>query len=352
MHLKMKRLTLSILWILAFATATAQEPATMRYGYDYYPLRGNVKMIEAYSASVVEVDGKLAPDTSKYQPAPTIYHFNREGNVEWEEFFRRPRRSTIRIAPKANDIYYKYDQRGNCSERHVISYEDSTRYSHTNIFEYDGCGLLAQSYDLRADGRQIRYEAYKYNRKGQKVKYQYRSKAPQTRNDMEPNPQTRYKYNADGHCVREVHYNLNGEIKKVVKMSYDAQGNLVKKSSIPKIRPNRNGDIVISTGESNSHIVQLYRYDQRGNCINIRTLTNGKKYKNEMVVEREYDEWNNCIKYRNYQINGDSIRHGYTADYQYEYDAHGNWIKRIEFFARDGVFRPKWITLRQISYYE
>lgn len=348
----MKRLTLSILWILAFATATAQEPATMRYGYDYYPLRGNVKMIEAYSASVVEVDGKLAPDTSKYQPAPTIYHFNREGNVEWEEFFRRPRRSTIRIAPKANDIYYKYDQRGNCSERHVISYEDSTRYSHTNIFEYDGCGLLAQSYDLRADGRKIRYEAYKYNRKGQNVKYQYRSKAPQTRNDMESNPQTRYKYNADGHCVREVHYNLNGEIKKVVKMSYDAQGNLVKKSSIPKIRPNRNGDKIISTGESNSHIVKLYRYDQRGNCINIRTLTNGKKYKNEMVVEREYDEWNNCIKYRNYQINGDSIHHGYTADYQYEYDAHGNWTKRIEFFARDGVFRPKWITLRQISYYE
>ena len=348
----MKRLTLSILWILAFATATAQEPATMRYGYDYYPLRGNVKMIEAYSASVVEVNGKLAPDTSKYQPAPTIYHFNREGNVEWEEFFRRPRRSTIRIAPKANDIYYKYDQRGNCSERHVISYEDSTRYSHTNIFEYDGCGLLAQSYDLRADGRKIRYEAYKYNRKGQKVKYQYRSKAPQTRNDMEPNPQTRYKYNADGHCVREVHYNLNVEIKQVVKMSYDAQGNLVKKSSIPKIRPNRNGDIVISTGESNSHIVKLYRYDQRGNCINIRTLTNGKKYKNEMVVEREYDEWNNCIKYRNYQIYGDSIHHGYTADYQYEYDAHGNWIRRIEFFARDGVFRPKWITLRQISYYE
>lgn len=352
MHLQMKRLTLSILWILAFATATAQEPATMRYGYDYYPLRGNVKMIEAYSASVVEVNGKLAPDTSKYQPAPTIYHFNREGNVEWEEFFRRPRRSTIRIAPKANDIYYKYDQRGNCSERHVISYEDSTRYSHTNIFEYDGCGLLAQSYDLRADGRKIRYEAYKYNRKGQKVKYQYRSKAPQTRNDMEPNPQTRYKYNADGHCVREVHYNLNGEIKQVVKMSYDAQGNLVKKSSIPKIRPNRNGDIVISTGESNSHIVKLYRYDQRGNCINIRTLTNGKKYKNEMVVEREYDEWNNRIKYRNYQIYGDSIHHGYTADYQYEYDAHGNWIRRIEFFARDGVFRPKWITLRQISYYE
>lgn len=352
MHLQMKRLTLSILWILAFATATAQEPATMRYGYDYYPLRGNVKMIEAYSASVVEVDGKLAPDTSKYQPAPTIYHFNREGNVEWEEFFRRPRRSTIRIAPKANDIYYKYDQRGNCSERHVISYEDSTRYSHTNIFEYDGCGLLAQSYDLRADGRKIRYEAYKYNRKGQNVKYQYRSKAPQTRNDMESNPQTRYKYNADGHCVREVHYNLNGEIKKVVKMSYDAQGNLVKKSSIPKIRPNRNGDKIISTGESNSHIVKLYRYDQRGNCINIRTLTNGKKYKNEMVVEREYDEWNNCIKYRNYQINGDSIHHGYTADYQYEYDAHGNWTKRIEFFARDGVFRPKWITLRQISYYE
>ena len=352
MHLQMKRLTLSILWILAFATATAQEPATMRYGYDYYPLRGNVKMIEAYSASVVEVDGKLAPDTSKYQPAPTINHFNREGNVEWEEFFRRPRRSTIRIAPKANDIYYKYDQRGNCSERHVISYEDSTRYSHTNIFEYDGCGLLAQSYDLRADGRKIRYEAYKYNRKGQKVKYQYRSKAPQTRNDMEPNPQTRYKYNADGHCVREVHYNLNGEIKKVVKMSYDAQGNLVRKSSIPKIRPNRNGDIVISTGESNSHIVKLYRYDQRGNCINIRTLTNGKKYQNEMVVEREYDEWNNCIKYRNYQINGDSIHHGYTADYQYEYDEHGNWIRRIEFFARDGVFRPKWITLRQISYYE
>lgn len=352
MHLQMKRLTLSILWILAFATATAQEPATMRYGYDYYPLRGNVKMIETYSASVVEVDGKLAPDTSKYQPAPTIYHFNREGNVEWEEFFRRPRRSTIRIAPKANDIYYKYDQRGNCSERHVISYEDSTRYSHTNIFEYDGCGLLAQSYDLRADGRKIRYEAYKYNRKGQKVKYQYRSKAPQTRNDMEPNPQTRYKHNADGHCVREVHYNLNGEIKKVVKMSYDAQGNLVKKSSIPKIRPNRNGDKIISTGESNSHIVKLYRYDQRGNCINIRTLTNGKKYKNEMVVEREYDEWNNCIKYRNYQINGDSIHHGYTADYQYEYDEHGNWIRRIEFFARDGVFRPKWITLRQISYYE
>ena len=348
----MKRLTLSILWILAFATATAQEPATMRYGYDYYPLRGNVKMIEAYSASVVEVNGKLAPDTSKYQPAPTLYHFNREGYVEWEEFFRRPRRATIRIAPKANDIYYKYDQRGNCSERHVISYEDSTRYSHTNIFEYDGCGLLAQSYDLRADGRKIRYEAYKYNRKGQKVKYQYRSKAPQTRNDMEPNPQTRYKYNADGHCVREVHYNLNGEIKQVVKMSYDAQGNLVKKSSIPKIRPNRNGDIVISTGESNSHIVKLYRYDQRGNCINIRTLTNGKKYKNEMVVEREYDEWNNCIKYRNYQIYGDSIHHGYTADYQYEYDAHGNWIRRIEFFARDGVFRPKWITLRQISYYE
>ena len=350
----MKRLTLSILAILAFATAAAQEPATMRYGYDYYPLRGNVKMEKTYSTPIVEVDGKFVPDTSEYQPAPTIYHFNREGNVEWEEFFRRAHGSKIKIAPKANDIYYKYDQRGNCTERRVINYEDSTRYSHINVFEYDDRGLLVQSYDLRTDGRKIRYEAYKYNRKGQKTKYQYRSRAPQTRKDLKPNPQMRYKYNADGHCVREVHYNSLGEVKKVVKMKYDAQGNLVKKSSIPKIKlkPNRDGVIVMSTGESYSHIVNLYRYDERGNCIKIRTFISGNEYNKEMVVDREYDEWDNNIKYRNYQIDGDSISYGYSADYQYEYDSYGNWIKRITIHERDGVFRPARITVREISYYE
>lgn len=347
----MRRFIVFVLAIFALEIATAHQPATLRHGY-HYPLRGNVKQLSEYSQSPVERDGELLPDTITRGYALTIYHFDHAGNVAWEEFFRTPYRAENTTAPKENDIYYVYDERGNCTERRVISYSDSVAHSHIVRYNYDERGRLVESYDQRTDGRKNRYEAYDYNRKGQKIKYQYRNKAPKTRKDIEPNPQTRYKYNADGQCVREVRYNLRGEIREVVKMSYDAQGNLVKRISIPKVRPNRGGDIVISTGESSSHIVKLYRYDRRGNCINIRTFINGDKNKDEMIVEREYDEWNNCTKYRNYHIDGDSIRYGYVADYQYEYDAQGNWIKRTELVERDGVLRPKWISVRQISYYE
>ena len=348
----MKRLTLLILWILAFATATAHQPATMRNGYDYFPLRGAVKHMRHYSSAFFESEGARIYDTIRGGYTMSLYNFDRKGNVMQESYFRAPRDKKSKSVRKECDVYYVYDERGNCTERRTIYQIDSARDSHIVYYAYDKRGHLAESYDLRADGRKIRYNRYKHNRKGQKVKHQYCSSAPASRKDMESNPQMRYKYNADGQCVREVRYNLSGQIREVVKMSYDAQGNLVKRSSIPKVRPNRDGVIIISTGESYSHIVKLYRYDQRGNCINIRTFIDGEEYKDEMVVEREYDEWDNCTKYRNYLLEGDTTRRGDEAYYQYEYDEQGNWIKRIELKESDGKLTPRWITVREISYYE
>jgi hypothetical protein len=53
----MKRLALHIIAILAFATATAHQPATMRNGYEHYPLRSAVKQMRHYSSTISEHDG-------------------------------------------------------------------------------------------------------------------------------------------------------------------------------------------------------------------------------------------------------------------------------------------------------
>ena len=53
----MIRLALHIIAILVIATATAHQPATMRNGYDLYPLRSAVKQMKHYSSTFSEHDG-------------------------------------------------------------------------------------------------------------------------------------------------------------------------------------------------------------------------------------------------------------------------------------------------------
>lgn len=347
----MKRLALHIIAILAFATATAHQPATMRNGYDHYPLRGAVKQMRHYSSTFSEHDGALVPDTANHAYTMSLYEFNRAGDVVQEVFFRTPHRAENKSARKECDLYYVYDERGNCTERRTIYHNDSARYSHIVYYTYDDRGLLTESYDLRTDGRKISYNRYKYNRKGQKVEHQSRYSAPASHKELTPYPQTRYKYNAAGQCSKEITINNLGEVKGITKMTYNDRGNLIRIKRVPRssAKPQK-GYIIMSSGNEFSRRVGIYRYDERGNKIESLSLSHNKS--TDIKVEREFDEWDNCTRYRRYYTQNDTTRLVESLATQYEYDEQGNWIKRINLKEIDGKFRPNWITVREIVYYE
>lgn len=346
----MKQLAFLTIAILAIATAAAHQPATMRNGYDHYPLRGAVRQMKHYTSIASERDGALVPDTISHAYTMSLYEFNREGNVVHELFFRTPHHDSSTSARKECDVYYVYDERGNCTERRTIYHNDSARYSHIVYYTYDDRGLLTESYDLRTDGRKISYNRYKYNRKRQKVAHQSRSSAPASHKELTPYPQTRYKYNAAGQCSKEIAINSLGEIKGITKMTYDDRGNLIRRKRVPRSNAKPKKGYIIMSGNEFSRGEGIYRYDERGNKIESRSISHNKS--GDLKVEREFDEWNNCTKYRLYQIKNDSLHLSESLAYQYEYDEQGNWIKRIALKEIDGKFRPGMITVREIVYYE
>ena len=109
----MKRLAFLTIAILAIVTAAAHQPATMRNGYDHYPLRGDVRQMKHYTSIASERDGALVPDTISHAYTMSLYEFNREGNVVHELFFRTPHHDSSTSARKECDVYYVYDEQGN-----------------------------------------------------------------------------------------------------------------------------------------------------------------------------------------------------------------------------------------------
>ena len=346
----MKRLAFLTIAILAIVTAAAHQPATMRNGYDHYPLRGDVRQMKHYTSIASERDGALVPDTISHAYTMSLYEFNREGNVVHELFFRTPHHDSSTSARKECDVYYVYDERGNCTERRTIYHNDSARYSHIVYYTYDDRGLLTESYDLRTDGRKISYNRYKYNRKRQQVAHQSRSSAPASHKELTPYPQTRYKYNAAGQCTKEIAINSLGEVKGITKMTYDDRGNLIHQKRVPRSNAKPQKDHFYVSSDEFSRSESIYHYDERGNKIESRSISHNKS--GDLKVEREFDKWNNCTKYRLYQIKNDSLHLSESLAYQYEYDEQGNWIKRIALKEIDGKFRPDMITVREIVYYE
>lgn len=350
MHLKMKRLTLSILAILAFTTAAAQEPATKRHGYrdsEGWMLRGKVKRIaeENFYASKTSASGKVVFDTTSF----LIFDFNRAGDVVREQYL-------YSSDPSSNQngvIYYTYDQRGNCIERYHPTGKTRFVVPVRTVCKYDERGLPAEGYEVYSDSSVHNYVAYKHNRKGQKIREYGGTFNLGHRAAVESYPQIRYKYDAAGNCVKKIIYNGEGKVDEKTKMRYDKQNRLVNERRNShrkdmKLRHLRRTKAVIF--DYTPHQRNSYRYDERGNCIeqisyfpveDIRATTTYK-----------FDQMDNCIEERFRQERSDSLLRKFLVQTRYEYDTQGNWIKRTKFSEYKGEFRPTFIILREISYYE
>ena len=346
----MKRLTLSILAILAFAIAAAQEPATKRHGYrdeEGWTLRGKVKHVaEEHLLSIkTAANGEVVFDTTTF----LMFDFNRAGDVIREQYVD----SNDPSSNQNGEIYYTYDQRGNCIERYHPTGKTRFTVPVRTVCKYDERGLLAESYEVYSDSSVNNYVAYEYNRNSQKIKEYGGEYNLGHRAEVEPYPQKRYKYNAAGNCVKEIFYVAEGKVDEVTKMRYDKQNRLVDERRNShrkdmKLRYLRRTKAVIF--DYTPHQRNSYRYDERGNCIEqisyypVEDIRATHTYK--------FDQMDNCIEERFRQERGDSLLRQFLVQTRYEYDTQGNWIKRTKFSEYKGEFRPTSIILREISYYE
>lgn len=184
---------------------------------------------------------------------------------------------------------YLYDTTGNRMER-TISYNPAKQSYDTTIYIYDEQGRLVRHTD-EIWGWHV---DYLYDRHG------YLKMQVDTTYNRERPLITRYRYNGRG--LLKTTKSKTG--KRIEKHSYHPNG------TIAEIRLRK---------------TEIFRYNERGNLIEAISYITSRKPSGRIT-----DKWPATI----------------TAEY--EYDAHGNWVRRMQFYQGQIVG----MSLREIIYYD
>lgn len=326
----MKRLPILILSIAAIAAASAHEPATLRHGYrqsENLALRGKVKQVVDYFACDTLESGAIVPDTT--DRLYVIFDFNRAGNVVREEVHDR----------SCNVVQYVYNEQDKCTEERRDNGEILCAV-------YDTGGRQIESYKVDRDGNKVNHWAHKYDKRGHKI-------ATHPVNPTSDYIYERYEYDSAGNCVRESSYHNNGKLFETKKMHYDRQGRMVKfrkraggsENRVSRLR--RNKTLFF---DYTPHVRVEYRYDERGNCIEELSYFPLSEITTRRT--RQFNAMNNCIDEQFFQMRGDSLLRQSHTKTQYEYDAQGNWIRKVRYLVRNGESHLAHTVLREITYYE
>ncbi|MBI3799068.1 MAG: hypothetical protein HY268_19150 [Deltaproteobacteria bacterium] len=253
---------------------------------------------------------------------------------QWVEGRRRPM-TTI-----------TYDIRGNKIEE--IAPDSKTLYTYnaqenlSAIVSYDPNRSLCQfGYPCDAEGRKLETRL-SYDAQGRKL---------ETRLlyfDGTPDQKIVYTYDDKGHLIEEVTSDRGGLIGKMV-YTYDDQGHLLKED-------------VHGPGDGFKYR-SVHTYDEQGKRIaTTNYYTHGPALGIEKVVTT-YDSQGNILELTTYYtekiIDEDkedrSIPPPAKRLYNYEFDAHGNWVKQIETRCLSEtsqlVCEPFTVTYRTITYY-
>ena len=211
-----------------------------------------------------------------------------------------------------------YDEKGS-----LLEWKNILNGHRRNCLVYDNTGLLKEINNYDDEGILSSTDFYKHDTKGKVIEIQ-----------------------TDG-----------GFLKSKEVFIYDDQGHLIEKrehisdDAIDSLfyKYNEDGDKIECVGEldpsmeGTTYVKFTYKYDLGRKLIEKnRELTNrdGSSY----MTTWKYDKFENEIEEITYDVNGSLET---KISFQYEYDATGNWIKKIK-LEKD---KDNAITKREIEYY-
>ena len=183
-------------------------------------------------------------------------------------------------------------------------------------------------------------------------------------NRFKPNGNLEYKsiskYDNRGNRMGSFIYNSDGSIRSKIISKFDDKGNNIEEfiynsdGSLDKKQIRKfddKGNYIESVMIGSDGVLRLkltFKYDDKGNTIGISNFNSDGilKFKSTYIPD---DRGNDIEKYV-YNSNGSLI---HKSVYNYEFDKHGNWIKRFEYKQKNSESKlvPKSITEREIEYY-
>jgi antitoxin component YwqK of YwqJK toxin-antitoxin module len=197
----------------------------------------------------------------------------------------------------------KYDVHGN--QRESLFKNPRGGLLSSLVCEYDEAGKLLECVSTQAEGLIIKQRCRPlYNKAGKKIEETWFYE------DGTLNRKYVYRYRLTGEVVQQVlcKYDDEGSLEEKHVTIYDEQGNVLEASCFDREGRKIAGPI-------------RYRYSDEGVEIEAATIS----------------------------LKGDLYS---TTSYHYDFDALGNWIKRLEVFkTNDSGFETRVITYRTLEYY-
>lgn len=249
------------------------------------------------------------------------------------------------------DPAYSFDERGMIKE--VVAYTVNSSIAEKTINKYDGNGHLIESSSYNFNGSLRSRQTNTYNNQGLKVEEgNYDAIGTISQKSI-------YKYDNNKNLIEAIGYNKSGtqDYKQIMKYNnknqmienvfYDPQNKLLTKITYVN---DEQGNWLTYNEFTNSGFQSkkfAYTYDNTGNEIETNELQeweNEPEKKSNIKRTNKYDNNNNITEYKWFNEDGSL---GGTFIYKYDYDAKGNWIKKVE--IENNV--AKLIVERNIEYY-
>lgn len=283
---------ISFMYILGCSKEKPKEFPYNKSDLEKMKLRGKVKTCREYSYKANSSFGKISKGERQYE----------EGLEDGD--------------------FYTFNTNGFINER--IEYDIKDDIKEKNTYIYDENEKLIETKRYYSDKKSLYLLIYKYDEKGFLVERTlYNSKGNIDFKEV-------YENQKENNEITVNRYENDGELYSSSNSRYDNKGNIVE------YRDN-------TYSENGSSNLTFYLYDNQGNLIEenwASTLTDDGRTLN-IISNYNYNKYGDKIEY----WFDDSTESKTT--YEYEYDSHNNWIKRIEFDRRF----PKFILERKIEYY-
>ena len=197
----------------------------------------------------------------------------------------------------------KFDANGNKKESLSRSPRGGLLFS--LVSEYDETGKLLECVSTQADGLIIKQRCRPlYDRAGKKIEETW--------------------FFEDGRLSRKYNYryHLTGELAQKVLYQYDDDGSIEEKWN--------------TIYDEKENVIEASCFDQQG-----RTICGPIRYR--------YTEEGDEIEAATFNLRGDLYS---TSSFFYDFDAQGNWVKRLELFkTSESGFETRVITYRTLEYY-
>lgn len=334
---------------------------------------------ESYDETLL--NGKVTSFTSSIYKAIEKFGVIEKGNldhkvkVKWDEKGNVIEYGDYSAEKSSYTAYMKYDTKGNKIE--YSEFDADGRKKMAEIFKYDDKGNKTEKFKSGSNGMVIKTDDYYYDAKGNLIeKNNYLS-------DGSLEYKTKYNYNSKGNITEENDYYGSGNLCSKNQFNYDSNGNVIEENNqkvyndklrleykliylydikgnkikferyygqknilYKKLNYDTNGNVIeeysYSTQDGSLLHKEQFKYDATGNKTELNWYNSDGSL--SLKINYKYDVRGNKIEQIN--LHGD-MSLDFKQSWQYEYDAIGNWIKKIQF--KDD--KPNEIIERIIEYY-